>query len=111
MPRPKGSTRNKTRLDRAYKAIDALLDSTDPKDKAAGARLFAQYQKSVEEGDKTAIDQTVFGFFEMIRKLELDLEMEGEEIIAVLGEQTEAIEQLIRREVSSMRGTNGDYAV
>lgn len=118
----------KSRRERVFKAIDALLDSDDPKDKAQGARLYIATQQKLADEDKTVVDPLVGDLMSLIVKLELalgdsipaqalDLSEDEKEmgtgrlIIAILQQQISDVEQLVRRKVSELRISVSDNAV
>ena len=95
MGRPKGS-----KTDNLSKVAKDLMKSNDDNLRSKGAMLQLKINEKTPPKDTTTVDPFVMGFILCIQKLSDDLGVSGEKILAVLGEQTSAVEQLIRREMS-----------
>lgn len=114
MGRPKGA-KNKPKgvkgENELETAINTLMQATDPKDKAAGVRLKMAYDKLYGKKNVTAVNPTVLAFYELIMKLETELRVKGETIIANLNEQISDVEQLVQRNMSEVWDGDGDNAI
>lgn len=110
MPRKKGS-KNKTPQQLMQDTITSLMRENSATARASAVRLQMAYDKMYGSRKKTNVDPSVLGFYELIMKLEQELEVSGEKIIAALHEKIGDVEQLARREMPSVRGTDGDDSV
>jgi hypothetical protein len=82
------------------KVANELMRSDDAADKYKGAMLQLKINEKTPPKETTAVDPLVMGFYELVQRLSDELKISGEQVIAQFGEQIEALEQLIRREVS-----------
>lgn len=99
MPKNKGG-RPKGKVSNLEKVAKDLMKSEDDNLRYKGAMLQLKINEKTPPKETTAVDPFVMGFILCIQKLSDELNLSGERILARLGEQTEAIEQLVRGEMS-----------
>jgi hypothetical protein len=78
------------------KVANELMRSDDAADKYKGAMLQLKINEKNPPKTTTVVDPFVMSFYEMVQRLSDELGLPGDVIIARLGEQTEALEQLVR---------------
>ena len=91
---------SKDRLPALQKVARELMKDEDPANKYKGAMLQLKINEKTPPIETTVVDPFVLEFILCIQNLSDELNVSGEEILAKLGEQTDDVEQFIRREMS-----------